>query len=90
MFLNVNLGFPNARQKEESDDNAVKIMRKLYEEISYGNRTTKEVIYVIDGLQNCLLGKPAIVAFGLSPNILNICFVNPTKDYPWLFQGLGL
>lgn len=71
------------------DGNALKLTGKLYEEISYGNKTIKEEIYVIDGLQYCLLGKPALHAFGLGPNILEISTVKPKQDFPELFQGLG-
>lgn len=71
------------------DGSSLKLRGKLCEEIRYGNKTTKEVIYVIDGLQHCLLGKPAIQAFGLGPKIQEICTVNPKKKFPELFRGLG-
>nr|XP_042908526.1 uncharacterized protein K02A2.6-like [Parasteatoda tepidariorum] len=77
------------------DKTPLKLMGKLLENVEYNGKKCLEEIYVIEGLQTCLLGKPAIKFFGLGPNIqsqsvLNITSFNPFHEFPSLFQGLGL
>lgn len=88
MFKGAKLLTPD-KQLCGPDGNTLKITGKLHEQISYGGKQIKEEIYVIEGLKNCLLGKPAIQAFGLGPKIQEICTVNPKQDFPKIFRGLG-
>ena len=56
-----------------------------------GHQTSQQDIYVVNNLHQPLLGRPAIEALGLLTCIRAVQDVtlNPEKDFPKLFNGLG-
>ena len=56
------------------------------------NSKTVQDLYVVRGLKKPLLGRPAIQALDLLQriNAVNTSTVEPKKEYPELWQGLGM
>lgn len=71
-----------------TDGNILKLWRKHYEEIRYKNNTTKETIYITDGLRLCLRKKLAIQTYGLALWNLKIFTVDQKLGVPGLFRNL--
>ena len=58
------------------DKNPLKTLGKFKANIEYKGKNCTEEIYVIDNLQNCLLGKPALLYLGLGPNLCSVCQIS--------------
>ena len=76
------------------DRTPLQLEGRVVENIEFNGKSCLEEIYVVKGLQTCLLGKPAIKSFGLGPNISSayvrkITSFNPFAEFPMLFEGLG-
>jgi len=58
--------------------------------LKFQEKCMKDMVYVIDGLVNPLLGKPAIAELGVLGFIQEVDIENQWKNrFPKLFQGLG-
>jgi len=64
------------------------IVGKAKVELTFQNKTVEETVYVVEGLINPLLGKPAISELGVLSYLLEIN-VDWIDRYPKLFSGLG-
>ena len=58
--------------------------------LTFGDKRIKDTVYVVDGLVNPLLGKPAVASLGVHGFIQEVDLdTDWAKKFPTLFQGLG-
>ncbi|XP_064475624.1 uncharacterized protein LOC135389515 [Ornithodoros turicata] len=72
----------------------INTLGQVHVDMSWNGQTTNQEVFIVDGLQHALLGRPAIKALEVLPQLLEIghdhghdCIASV---YPELFAGLGL
>ncbi len=70
----------------------LKVLGQFTGKLSYGQRFARERIFVVEGLQNCLLGLPAIISLKLAQRV-DTATSTPDRtiqeQFPKVFKGLG-
>ena len=59
-------------------------------ELTYKERTCTQQVYVVEGLQNNLLGLPAITSLNLAARVDAAGDTPIQERFPVVFQGLGM
>ena len=81
---------PTDKTLRGAGNHKLSLLGKASVVLTFGDKRIKDTVYVVDGLVNPLLGKPAIAGLGVLGFIQEVDLdTDWVKRFPTLFQGLG-
>ena len=80
---------PSDRTLRGPDTHVLPVLGQFAATLKKGSQKADEKVYVVEGLNKPLLGRPAIEELGLLSRINAVRDLSPIKQFPLLFQGLG-
>ncbi len=80
---------PSDRTLRGPDTHVLPVIGRFTAALKRGSQETHEEVYVVEGLNKPLLGRPAIEGLGLLARVSAVTESSLVEQFPRLFQGLG-